>query len=294
MFINQHLIEILDNTLEQHVNSKAETKVVKTVSGGSINNCYQLEYASERFFLKLNSAQAFPNMFLAEAEGLSQIANENKIAVPRVIAKGEAGGEQFLLMKWIDKGPNTKRSQELLGRELADLHRSSNSYFGLNYDNYMGSLPQYNGEYASFSDFFIEKRLMVQVEIGLSKKLITNSLKDKFELLYKRLPNLIPEEKPGLVHGDLWSGNYMIGSKGEPYLIDPAIAYSHREVDLAMTSLFGGFDDSFYQAYNEHFPFQNEWEKRIGLWNLYPLLVHLNLFGLGYLNDIERNLKAWV
>ena len=174
------------------------------------------------------------------------------------------------------------------------MHRNSAEQFGLDHDNYMGSLVQSNRGHGTWTEFFIQERLVPQVAIAKNHGLINAILLDQFETLYTMLDQLCPQEKPALIHGDLWSGNYMIDRMQQPVLIDPAIAYSNREADLAMTTLFGGFQNSFYEAYNEAYPLQNDWQNRLDLWNLYPLLIHLNLFGLSYLSQIKQILKRYL
>lgn len=130
------------------------------------------------------------------------------------------------------------------------------------------------------------------IRIAQTKQLLTNNDLRLFELLHQKLTGLFTEEPPALVHGDLWGGNYLIDAHGKPYLIDPAVSFSNREFDIAMTTLFGGFDRRFYEAYNHHFPLQKGWQQRIKLWSLYPLLLHVNLFGGGYINQVRDNLAA--
>ena len=118
-------------------------------------------------------------------------------------------------------------------------------------------------------------------------------LKRKFSALFERLPDIFPAEKPALLHGDLWSGNYITGKNGEAWLIDPAVYYGNREADIAMTRLFGGFNATFYSAYNDEYPLESGWEERLDYFNLYPLLVHINLFGSSYLNQIQNILSKF-
>ena len=157
----------------------------------------------------------------------------------------------------------------------------------------MGSLAQVNRQGVSWTEFFIEERLKPQVELGELKGLLAGSILDQFEIVYEKLDSLYPAERPALIHGDLWSGNYLVNSAEKPVLIDPAISYSNRECDIAMTTLFGGFQQLFYDAYNEVFPLQQGWKQRLDLWNLYPLLVHVNLFGTSYLGGIRRTLAEF-
>ena len=294
MILSEGLFDELQDAIREYSGTNGHLTLVGSVSGGSINACYQLGFNSENYFLKLNSSQKLPGMFRAEALALSMIAETGSVACPKVIARGEVGSEQFLLLEWLAKGSNTPTAQRRLAENLALLHRVSNSTYGLDHSNYMGSLVQENGSYSSFAEFFVKKRLMPQVELANSKGLLDKTITGDFERLYARFAAMIPQEPPALVHGDLWAGNYMIAENGDPYLIDPAIAFSHREVDIAMTQLFGGFDRAFYDAYSECFPLERDWESRTSLWNLYPLLIHLNLFGFGYLGEVKRSLKQWV
>jgi len=174
------------------------------------------------------------------------------------------------------------------------MHKNTAGHFGLDRDNYMGSLPQSNKMHERWSDFFIEERLQPMVQMAADNKLLTGNDVTSFERVYKNLEGLFTEEDPSLIHGDLWRGNYLIDQSEKPYLIDPAVSYGHREFDIAMTTLFGGFSDGFYNAYNETFPLAKGWEGRVDLWNLYPLLVHLNLFGSGYLGEVRGCLRRYL
>jgi len=181
-----------------------------------------------------------------------------------------------------------------LGLQLAQMHRNNAPDFGFEKDNYMGSLPQSNRKHTTWKSFFIGERLKPMVKLAFDASFIGQKLVSDFEKLYEKLGDFFEEEKPSLIHGDLWGGNYLISSEGKPYLIDPAVSYGFREFDLAMTHLFGGFSADFYQAYEEEFPLQANWQKRIDLWNLYPLLLHLNLFGTGYLGQVKNGLKKFI
>jgi len=233
-------------------------------------------------------------MFQREVESLAAIAKTVTIAVPAVVLHDEADDESFLLMEWIETRRPTAKASALLGEQLAAMHRSAAESFGFETDNYMGSLSQSNKRHDTWSSFFIHERLMPMVKMAMNKRLLNTADLQNFEQLYKKLPDLFEEELPSLIHGDLWSGNYLISEDEKPYLIDPAVTYGHREFDIAMTTLFGGFSQEFYTAYNESFPLAKGWQHRIDLWNLYPLLIHLNLFGLGYLGQVRDCLGEYV
>jgi len=173
------------------------------------------------------------------------------------------------------------------GAQLARMHKHSSKTFGLDHNNYIGSLPQSNNHHSAWSDFFILGRLEPQIKLALDAKRIGSEMVKLFNRLFQRIENIFPPEPPALLHGDLWSGNYMRGKAGEPVLIDPAVYFGHREMDLAMTKLFGGFENEFYQSYQEEFPMEKDWQQRADICNLYPLLVHVNLFGGSYASQIS-------
>lgn len=284
----------LIKAVEDAINEKTgNCKVVGTspISGGCINDAKRLQTTAGDFFIKVNSAVRFPNMFSTEAKGLELLRSVDEIYVPEVIAVGEFGGQQFLITEFIDSGERVDDFWEDFGISLARLHRHSNTGFGLDHDNYIGSLTQSNKEADTWIDFFIESRLNPQLEMGKDKGLITSRLITHFEGLYQKLPEIFPQEPPALIHGDLWSGNYMVSAEGKACIIDPAVYFGHREIDIAMTRLFGGFGYDLYVAYNEEYPMEKDWEARMDICNLYPLLVHVNLFGGSYLSQVESIVK---
>ncbi len=157
----------------------------------------------------------------------------------------------------------------------------------------MGSLPQYNDPAAEWPGFFIRQRLEPQVRLAFGKFLLDKAALRSFESLCREIPAIFPPEPPALLHGDLWSGNFLFGQEGQPVLIDPAVYYGHRSMDLAMTGLFGGFDEEFYASYHYHYPLPSNYKEQWPVANLYPLLIHLNLFGAGYLGEIIETLKRF-
>jgi len=294
MFLPEEITVPVTDVLSRKGLIHAKLTGVQRVSGGDINQSYRLQYGDASFFLKLNDAYRYPEMLVREAKGLTLMRSAEAIRIPEVLCVDTLGTSQVLLLEWIERGPVTRSSSELLGRQLAGMHQCTNIYFGLDFDNYMGSLKQANTPALNWSDFFIHQRLEPQVRLALDKRLLDAAIYRKFEELYKRLDNLYPKEPSALVHGDLWSGNYLVNHADDPFLIDPAVAYGHRETDIAMTLLFGDFDTAFYQAYQETFPLEKGWQERSQLWNLYPLLVHVNLFGRGYLSQLGACLSTWL
>ena len=224
-------------------------------------------------------------MFQKEAKGLRLLRNTNTIGLPKIINTSN----HFLLLEHIESTYKSTIFWENFGRNLAALHKHTNSNFGLDHDNYIGSLPQYNTPMNSWTEFFIHNRLVAQLNIGNC----TAEIRKKFDVLFLKLPSLFPIENPALIHGDLWSGNVLC-THDKVMLIDPAVYYGHREMDLAMTVLFGGFQKRVYDAYNEYYPLEKGWEKRTDLCNMYPLLVHHNLFGGNYLNQVNTIINSYI
>ena len=262
-------------------------------SGGCINQGGKIETVNGNYFLKWNDEKKFPAMFEAESKGLQLLNIQGVIRIPDVIACGTRNSFQFLLLEFIDQKSKARNYWQQLGDKLAALHRCSAPYFGLDHDNYIGSLRQLNHPDSNWIAFFIEQRLTVQVKHAIDAGSAPSDWAKKFESLYARLPSLLPQEKPALLHGDLWSGNLITDDKGEPCLIDPAVYYGNREADLAMTKLFGGFEPEFYRAYEQAFPLEPGYQGRVDLYNLYPLLVHVNLFGGSYVHSVDGILRAF-
>ncbi len=263
------------------------------LSGGCVHHVHKLETSQGIFCIKYNRKEAFPGIFTGEAAGLKTLRESGEIRVPEVILTGESESYSFILLEYISSSKRIPDFMSDFGRCLAKLHRHTSTSFGFESDNYMGALPQSNTWHSKWTEFFRDERLVRQSELARKKGYLKQNDLNHFERLYQRLPELIPEEAPSLLHGDLWSGNYMVSEDGRACLIDPAVYYGSREADLAMTTLFGGFDPSFYDAYQEEFKFESGWKERLDIYNLYPLLIHLNLFGSGYLGSIQDILRKF-
>jgi protein-ribulosamine 3-kinase len=265
----------------------------RPIGGGCINEAYSLNTNIGRYYIKYNSAGSFPGMFEKEAAGLKLLSETGTIEIPEVISTGEIGTYTFLLLQCIESETPGRNFWNDFGTKLAELHRNTADNFGLEYDNYIGSLVQYNKPHPDFLSFFISQRIEPQLKIARNKRAFSQSDIRYFDSLFNSLHNIIPVEKPALIHGDLWNGNFMVTAAGSPCLIDPAVYYGHRESDIAMTQLFGGFQPEFYQAYNQAWPMEKEWQKRMDIFNLYPLLVHVNLFGGGYAGQVLRIIRQF-
>lgn len=287
--LNQRIIRILKEKISDSI--RLETH--QSVSGGDINEAFKLITTEGDFFIKTNKADQFPQMFEKEAKGLHLLRESGEINVPDVIAYDEADNTAFLLLEIIEPAPMKAGFWDDFGRSLARMHKHSNDYFGLDHDNYIGSLFQSNKKHTDWISFFTEERIEVQIKMARDEGLISRGTINRFERLFQRLNEIFPAEPPALLHGDLWNGNYMIGNDGRAYLIDPAVYYGHREMDLGMSKLFGGFNAEFYESYYDEYPLDKGWQNRVDICNLYPLMVHVNLFGGSYVYSVEGILKRF-
>ncbi len=280
--------QAIEETLSRKLGKEITIFSSSPVGGGSINDAYRLETGAGLFFVKKNHKDNYPGMFEAEAKGLQLLEEAGDIEVPKVLASGSSGEEAFLILRFIESAPKQPGFWEDFGRRLAALHRHSGEQFGLDHDNYIGSLPQSNRFYLRWTDFFREERLEAQVKLARDNGRLGRETVTAFGRFYRRLDELFPEEPPALLHGDLWSGNFMVNEKGLAVIIDPAVYYGHREMDLGMSQLFGGFAPEFYEAYHRAYPLEKGWQQRLDYCNLYPLMVHVNLFGGSYLGSVKR------
>lgn len=259
------------------------------LTGGDINDVFLLKCAAEKLVVKINDSKRFPGMFEAEKAGLEELAVPGVIDVPEPLKTGQEGSQSYLILEYKEPAPKASNFWEVFGEQLAALHQQTSGSFGFKNDNYIGSLPQYNDPKNSSAEFYIQIRLQPQIKMAEEKGFQLNVP----ESFYTNCENIIPSEPPALIHGDLWNGNYLVNSVGMPCLIDPAVAYAPREMDLGMMKLFGGFNETLFQTYNEINPLQENWKERIPLWQLYYLLVHLNIFGAGYRSQVTSIIKKF-
>lgn len=259
----------------------------RSIGGGCINSGYAVSDGDRTYFVKLNQASQLA-MFTAEATGLEQMVATQTIRVPQPICWGIAGNSAYLVLEWLELGrSNSTAAWEAMGHQLAAMHRhTSNSGFGWQQDNTIGATPQINTWTTDWTEFWTGHRIAYQLQSGQRRG--GHFPKDK--QLLAVIPQLLAGHtpSPSLVHGDLWSGNAAIAQSGEPVIFDPATYYGDREVDLAMTELFGGFPAAFYQGYNQAFPLDAGYQQRKTLYNLYHILNHFNLFGGSYEGQANR------
>jgi fructosamine-3-kinase len=247
-------------------------------------------------FLKENRVELV-SMFSSEAAGLRALgsAGNGAAPVPEALAWGTEGSRSFLLMEAVETGQLF--SGEEFGKSLAVMHKQArSSSCGFSADNRIGSSIQHNTPMESWHDFFAEKRLGVQWKMAREKG-YGDAVSDKaVESLLKGLKNILPEPDegwPSLLHGDLWGGNWLPGADGRGWLIDPAVYYGHREADIAMTELFGGFPSGFYSGYRNFWPLEPGYSERRDLYNLYHLLNHLNLFGQSWWSGVIGTIRKY-
>jgi protein-ribulosamine 3-kinase len=268
------------------------------LGGGSINETAHIETTAGAFVVKAHR-RAPARMFQAEAEGLNALrASGTTLAIPRVIAVGpdEPGGASFLVLEHLSAGRRRADFDEALGRGIAELHRATAGQFGFYTDNYCGATPQPNPWTARWVDFYSVSRLGHQLRLATDARRLSSTEAERIESLIARLDEWIdePVNGPSLIHGDLWSGNLHADAGGGPALIDPAAYYAHREAELGMMTLFGGFSERVFSAYDEVFALEPGWRDRNALYELYHLMNHLNLFGAGYHGQVMSGIKRFV
>lgn len=277
-----------------HLESIINDAIINTkpLSGGDTSSVLKLESRTNSYVLKYGTGNKTADMFKAEAKGLQLISETNTIATPKLFTYETEDSVSYLLTEFIESKQPSSSDFETLGLQLSELHKHNSEKFGLDGDNFIGSLPQINTFASNWIDFYSQYRLDNQFQLALKKGLLNPSEIPSLHGMKSTMQSICPAVKPSLVHGDLWSGNYLISKDGKPYLIDPAVYYGHGEVDIAMSKLFGGFHQSFYEAYHKNLFITPYYEERLDLYQLYFLLVHLNLFGSSYYGSVKRILKS--
>ncbi len=289
---------MLPDSLLSHLESILQTKLtrLKALTGGDIHRAHLLRATDgRRLFVKYNTAPGASEMFRTEALGLALLGASRVIAIPHVHAHGAVpdAPEAFLVLDFVEQGQRNRLFWGNFGAALANLHGNTSEKFGFSHDNFIGTLPQSNHRHDSWPDFYAVERLLPQTRLARDAKQLDAGLVRRVEKLCTRLASLCPEEAPALVHGDLWSGNFLCNTEGQAVLIDPAASFAHREMDLAMASLFGGFEPAFFQGYEKSWPLEQGFHERMEVYQLYYLLVHLNLFGGGYVASVRQILERF-
>lgn len=284
----------IQNKIEIHLNSKILS--TKYISGGCISDSSLITLSSgEKYFLKTNSNNP-KDMFRKEANGLREIEKSKSIRVPAVILVDD----DFILLECINGASKANNFFEDFGERFAKMHKYKSDYFGFYEDNYIGSTVQINiateEEKFDWTKFYFNKRLLFQFKLAEKNGYVDNNFRNLFKKLESKIETILDgqNEKPSLLHGDLWSGNYIVDENGKACLIDPAVYYGNREADLAMTKLFGGFSSSFYNSYNDSYPLRDGYNFRENIYKLYHVLNHLNLFGSAYYHQAVSLIKSYL
>lgn len=283
----------MKQTPEQLIRSALNRTVasLSPIGGGSIAASFRATMDDGTVYF-IKTAPQHSDMFRKEANGLTELSKAKAFRIPEVIN----ATEELLVLEFLPSAAPTHRTQffETFGKQFSQLHRHTSPLFGFNEDNYIGSTLQKNlPQSGSWREFFFVNRLEFQIRLAEQNGHAHDDIMALVHRLERRIDQLIPEdgEPPALLHGDLWSGNFLSIENNAPVIIDPAVYYGHREADLAMTMLFGGFSEAFYRSYNESYPLNEEWERRSELYKLYHLLNHLNLFGDSYSSQVYDTLK---
>ncbi|MGZ4683958.1 MAG: fructosamine kinase family protein [Acidimicrobiales bacterium] len=248
----------------------------RPVGGGDSSDAWRVELDDDTVVFAKTDPDAVAGLFASEADGLRRLAATGTVRVPGVLAVADRGiAQRFIVLGWIEPGRPGDDHDDELGRSLAALHRTTAPRFGLDHDNHLGRRPQVNTWCDTWAELYGRYRLAPITRLAADAGVLSDDTVARIDRLIGRLPELVgPPEPPALVHGDLWAGNALVDSDGRPWLIDPAVSYSHRELDLAMMRLFGGFGPAVFAAYAEAFPLTEGWVDRVELHQLYYLLVH--------------------
>ncbi len=275
--------------ISQATNTSFEITNTRSVGGGCINQGYKISGNSQNYFVKVNQANQV-EMFVAEALGLKQMAATETITIPKPICWGVTGNSCYIVLQWLDFGGRNNRSWRSMGRQLAQMHQHrTNDNFGWDTNNTIGSTPQINNWMDNWADFFAEQRIGYQLRLAKRKGGNFPDTNQVIAAVRAKLADRKPEAS--ILHGDLWSGNADITRDGKPVIFDPATYFGDRETDIAMTELFGGFPNAFYQGYNQQWQLDPGYKQRKSLYNLYHILNHFNLFGGGYGSQANRMIQ---
>ncbi len=266
---------------------------ISPLSGGDVSSVYKVTSTNGDFVAKTGSVKQHYALLEAEMKGLTLLSTQNAIATPEVHKLITLNNTACLLMDFIPAKTPISSDMEKFGYQLAELHTNTSDTFGAATDNFIANLPQSNTLCNNWVEFFINERLFPQFNIALQNGLLNqNDIPEKAKM-FNILSPIVQTVKPSVLHGDLWSGNYLIHENGTPYLIDPSAYYGHSMVDIAMTKLFGGFSPSFYQAYHSMIKPDSNAQQLTEIYQLYYLLVHLNLFGSGYKNSVLKIIQQF-
>lgn len=282
--------QLFESIAFQSFGHDVEVLEFNIINAGLLNTGARILTDEGPFFVKLNESTE-PDFFEAEALDLELISQW--LPCPKVLSHGSVSGHNYMLMELIGENDHPNRNWAKAAHILATLHQQTRPQFGFDRPNYLASIPQKNDWKSNGVVFLAENRILAQAGLCLLNEEIPLSLFKEIEALTYKLDQIIPNEPPALLHGDLWSGNLIFGEQNQPYFIDPASYYGLRESEIAFTFLFGGFEPTFYEAYLEAFPILPGFNERVSVYHLHPLLVHVHLFGEAYVPGIQRIIKRF-
>ncbi len=287
------MLDWFQRLFKQH--NYPEVVQIKQLYGGDINLVYKVETSQGTYCIKVSKEIKDAEIFALEKKSLNFLVDTADVNVPQLYLTEIFEGLSFLMMTYIPE-TNKLASESFwkyLSQQVEQLHATKKEQFGLDFTTFIGPYKQDNSWKNSWAEFYIENRLEPQIKRSFDGGLLNKKLVGNMERFFGELPSFYPIEKASLLHGDLWSGNVLKSSDYRSFFIDPAIYFGHREMDIAMMSLFGGFDPLFFESYQHNLPMDKGWRERLPFGQLYPLLVHLNLFGNSYFPAIEKILKPF-
>ncbi len=293
---NNNIFAEVEKHLSLKLGNEVKIAAVEPVGGGCIHHASKIETNAGNFFLKWNtSSQA--DIFVREAESLRALkkAAKGALLVPEVFASKKVDElPGFLVIEFLQASPHQSNTDYELGRGLALIHQYKNRFFGFDHDNYCGDTVQNNTAQKNWVDFFRDNRLRFLLKLIEKKQPLPTADQKVYGKLLERIPQLLPAtSEPVLIHGDLWSGNYMVTQKG-PALVDPASYFADCEMEFAIITMFGGFSQRFFDSYNEVNPLPPDWRDRNRLYQLYHILNHYYLFGGGYRSQALKVATAYL
>ena len=283
---------MIDSGVAEAIGTALDVAVrsARPVGGGESSDAFRVELDDATLVFAKTNGTADPDLFVGEADGLARLAATATVRVPGVLAVGAAGPQRFIVLEWIEPGRPDAHHDDELGGELADLHRTTADRFGYDRDTITGRRRQPNAWCETWPELYADYRLRPVIRMASDAGVLSAVTLERLDRVIERLPELAgPVEPPSLIHGDLWAGNAVVDSDGRPWLIDPAVSFSHREMDLAMMRLFGGFGPRVFAAYEEAFPVAEGAADRVELYQLFPLLVHtLHPSPSGYVGAVDE------
>lgn len=278
-------LQSIERLIQNNLGTARSITAVNRVSGGCIAEAFQIVLDDGvNLFAKVSFEQG--NDFAAELNGLEALRSTNTIAIPEVVASQLDDPIGVLILDWVQPTSPQRDFWLRFGHSIAQLHLANESInqFGFSEDNFIGATDQRNTWKNNWAEFFGEFRLAFQGDLALKRGLIDTSQRKGLDRLIDELPDLLATDamSPALLHGDLWSGNFLCDANQDPVIFDPAVYFGHHECEFGITKLFGGFDSAFYEAYHDVIPKDDGTPERIEIYQLYHLLNHVNLFGRSY------------